>query len=174
MSAVLDDSIKVDDVELTTVNSPQGAADDDSPSVDSGDDVVLDDPNLPEMQCEEVDMDDEMMDPMEWTVRKILPIPKKYFWEGGGENEEKLSFRTKLWHRGVAIMGRGLRWAEFAGEVLSNVFGINSSRYQYVMDGMSEEDWERARRVNEERNREWDYNAEKEVAGEVGVDPKAI
>ena len=43
------------------------------------------------------------------------------------------------------------------------------------MDGMSEEDWERARRVNEERNREWEiYNAEKEVAGEVGVDPKAI
>jgi hypothetical protein len=26
---------------------------------------------------QEVDMDDERMDPLEWTVRKVLPIPKK-------------------------------------------------------------------------------------------------
>ena len=42
---------------------------------------MIDDPNLEELQCEEVDMSDDMMDPMEWTVRKILPIPKVYFWE---------------------------------------------------------------------------------------------
>lgn len=32
-------------------------------------------------ECEEADLSDENMDPIEWTVRKVIPIPKHYYWE---------------------------------------------------------------------------------------------
>ena len=55
------------------------------------------------------------------------------------------------------------------------MFGLNESRYQYVIDNMSEDDWERARKVNEEREKEWaEHLAAKEVEEETGVKANAL
>ena len=114
------------------------------------------------------------MDPLEYTVRRVLPIPRAYFWQTG-KNPEEISLRTRAWHRTVSTLGGLLWYAEYAGEVIASVFGLNQSRYQYVMDSMDKEDWERARKVNEEREREWaQFNAEKEMEKEIGVDRNAL
>ena len=91
------------------------------------------------------------------------------------DNTDKLGFRTKMWHRTIAVMGKALHACEYAGEVLAHVFGINESRYQYVMDTMSKEDWEKAKKVNEEREREWEEHlAAKEVEKDVGIKANAL
>ena len=68
-----------------------------------------------ELQYHEVDMNDPLMDPLEWTVRKFVPI-----------------WKIKFWHRTVAILGKGVKSAESAGEVVANTLGLNGSRYDYV------------------------------------------
>lgn len=127
-----------------------------------------------EITVDELDEVEEMpdnpdMDPMEYTVRKVLPIPKKYFWETD-RDPSQLPLRTKMWHRSVAVLGKMLYVAEYAGEVIAQVFGLNESRYQYVMDNMTKEDWEKAQKVNEEREKEWaDFRAQQEVEKETGI-----
>lgn len=74
-----------------------------------------------------------------------------------------------MWHRSVFFLGKALKYAEFIGEVVAQVLGLNQSRYQYVMDGMSEEDWKKAQKVNEERIKEWeDFEKKKEAEKIVG------
>lgn len=55
---------------------------------------------------------------------------------------------------------------EFVGEVVASAIGIDDSRYQYVIDGMSEEDWKRAHQVNEQRKCE-DAMLEEAAASEI-------
>ena len=44
-----------------------------------------------------------------------------------------------------------------------------------MMDGMSEEDWKKAQKLNEDRNKEWEeHYAKKEVAGDTGLNPDAL
>ena len=59
-----------------------------------------------ELELVEVDMNHHLMDPLEWTVRKTISIPKMYYWETGNYD---ISFRTKVWHRSVQSMGMTLR-----------------------------------------------------------------
>lgn len=40
---------------------------------------------------------------------------------------------------------------ESIGEVVSNVLGLNESRVQYVIDGMTEDDWDRAIAIKNQR-----------------------
>jgi len=104
--------------------------------------------DLPEEeQCVTVDLQDPKMDPLEWTVRRVLPIPKKYYWETGNY---QISTRTKMWHRAIGTLGFALKCAEKIGEVLANVSGINSSRYEDVTDFMNDEEWETAREIADE------------------------
>lgn len=57
---------------------------------------------------------------------------------------------------------RGLKWLglrllsgmETVGEVVANVLGLNESKFQYVIDSMTEEDWNVAREVQAQRQRE--------------------
>ena len=83
------------------------------------------------------------MDPLEWSVRRVVSIPQKYYWETGNY---AVGFRTKIWHRTVGTLGFTLRVAEKVGEVLANITGINSSRYDYVTSTMTDEEWELARK----------------------------
>jgi len=99
------------------------------------------------MQLELVDMNDPDMDPMEWSVRHLVPIPKKYYWE---TNNLDLSLRTKLWHRTVSALGSALRCAECIGEIVANIVGLNSSSYDYVISTMTPDQWEASRRNAQE------------------------
>jgi hypothetical protein len=56
-------------------------------------------------------------------------------------------------------MWEGITWAinkliggaEYVGEIVANVIGLNESKFQYVMDSMTEEEWAEARRINDLR-----------------------
>mmetsp|Transcript_895 Transcript_895/g.813 ORF Transcript_895/g.813 Transcript_895/m.813 type:complete len:208 (-) Transcript_895:173-796(-) len=108
-----------------------------------------------EMQCEEVNMEDPNMDPLEWTVRKLVPIPKAYYWETGNED---LPFKTKTWHQTVSRLGAAKRMAERIGEAVANFTGLNSSSYDYVISTMTEEQWEAAKKTAEKQKaRRFEY-----------------
>ena len=53
------------------------------------------------------------------------------------------------------------------GEVVANVLGLNNSKFQYVIDSMSEEDWKIARAVQAQRE-EQQRNREDGVAAMEG------
>jgi len=52
----------------------------------------------------------------------------------------------------LRILGSGLYFiAEYIGEQVASLIGLNESKFQYVIDSMSEEDWEVARQVHAQR-----------------------
>jgi hypothetical protein len=95
-----------------------------------------------EEQCEQVDMNDDNLDPLEWSIRKIIPIPKKYYFETGNYN---VPFRTKVWHRSVQAMGLALIGVEKIGGFFANALGLTSSRYDDVLAYMTNEELEQSR-----------------------------
>ena len=56
------------------------------------------------LELEVVDMNNELMDPLEWMTRKIISIPARYYWETNID-PTILPFRLKLWHRSIGFMG---------------------------------------------------------------------
>ncbi len=109
-------------------------------------------------------MNDPKMDPLEWSCRKVISIPKAYYWQTGNYN---VSVRTKLWHRTVGALGLSLRVAERIGEVLANITGLNSNRFNYITDHMSEEEWAAAKqRAREARMRRKEKKEKEKAAKE--------
>mmetsp|Transcript_31981 Transcript_31981/g.73502 ORF Transcript_31981/g.73502 Transcript_31981/m.73502 type:complete len:133 (-) Transcript_31981:174-572(-) len=100
------------------------------------------------MQLEEVDMEDPKMDPLEWSVRKVIPIPKAYFWETGNHD---LPAKTKLWHRTVGTMANVVKFVDRIGKPVTDGLGITASRYDYVTSTMTEKQWQKARKTASER-----------------------
>ncbi|CAJ1954416.1 unnamed protein product [Cylindrotheca closterium] len=111
------------------------------------------------MEVEEVDMNDELMDPFEWATRKLIPIPKQYYWEDSDNSEEApvdpkvLPLKLKLWHRSVAAGGSALRMVDKMGKPVAGFLGLSSSRFDYVTSTMSERDWESSRQIVSERRK---------------------
>ena len=74
------------------------------------------------------------------------------------------------------------RFAEKAGEIVANMTGLNSSRFEYVTSTMTEEEWEAARRnAQKQKERREIFLAEKEkrmeeeqAAADAGLKPAAI
>eukprot|EP00541_Cyclophora_tenuis_P019410 CAMPEP_0116576766 /NCGR_PEP_ID=MMETSP0397-20121206/20724_1 /TAXON_ID=216820 /ORGANISM="Cyclophora tenuis, Strain ECT3854" /LENGTH=148 /DNA_ID=CAMNT_0004105863 /DNA_START=164 /DNA_END=610 /DNA_ORIENTATION=+ len=89
-------------------------------------------------------MNDPMMDPLEWTVRKVIPIPKAYFWETGNTD---LPPRTKLWHRTVGAMSNVVKFVDTLGKPVGEFTGVTSSRYDYVTSTMTQKQMETARQT---------------------------
>ena len=116
-----------------------------------------------EYQLHEVDLTNPDMDPLEYTFRSYIPIPKAYFWDTGNEN---LPLRTKLWHRGIYWGGECLKRAEAMGEVIANFLGLNSGPFDYVTDGMTAEEMAQSQ-ANLERRREERAEMEKRKEGVV-------
>ena len=113
-----------------------------------------------ELQCEEVDMNDRMMDPLEWSVRKTIPIPKKYYWETGNYD---VSAKTKAWHRTVQSLGIAVRGAEKVGGFFVSLLGLNNSRFDDVTAYMTDEEWEIAKEnARKDKERRQAYLREKE------------
>lgn len=89
-----------------------------------------------ELQLEKVDMENEDMDMLEWTVRKIIPIPKQYYWETGNDD---LPLRIKAWHQAVGSMSATIKWIDRIGKPIVDASGLKSSRFEYVRETMTEE-----------------------------------
>jgi hypothetical protein len=106
------------------------------------------------LELEQVDMTtrETSMDPFEWTVRKLISIPKRYYWEVEDVDPEQLPIRLKLWHRSVAAMGTIVRFTDDRiGKPVAAFLGLTSSRFDYVTSTMTEADWEYSRRTAEQR-----------------------
>ena len=100
-----------------------------------------------------VDMTDEDMDPIEWTFRKLVPIPAHYYWDLVDEEEkDNIPIKIKVWHKTIASLGAIQQWTDrWIARPVASGLGITSSRFQYVTDNMTEEDWKESRRIVSER-----------------------
>merc|ERR1712043_8097 len=83
---------------------------------------------------------DEDMDMLEWSVRKLIPIPKKYFWEEPVNTD--LPLKTKVWHRTVGVMGSMVRLPDRIGKPIVDNATQSSGRFSYVTSTMTKEEWE--------------------------------
>jgi hypothetical protein len=156
----------------------------------SQDDAAVDPSELPlEYQLHEVDLTNPDMDPLEYTFRRYVPIPKVYFWETADESNEfhqNLSFRVKLWHNTIYYLGVCLQKAESAGGVVASILGLNSGEFDYVTSTMTEEQWSQSRRNMERRREESRIHqedreerervelAEEEIVKDVGLSSRNI
>ena len=65
--------------------------------------------------------------------------------EGGGgeegEGEEENNGSRKIW-KGLSSIGSSLLFGmEYVGEIIADVLGLDDSKFQDVIDSMTEEDW---------------------------------
>jgi hypothetical protein len=69
---------------------------------------------------------------------------------------------------------------ESIGNVVVSVLGLDQSRYQYVIDGMTQEDWKLAKQVQQKRDLEVQYGKdsnllkELENGGAIVTDPTTL
>jgi hypothetical protein len=100
---------------------------------------------------EQVDMNDEDLDMLEWMTRKMISIPKSYYWDHPEADPEQLPTKLKLWHRSVSALGSTVRFTDRIGAPITNALGLTASRFDYVPSTMTERDWEYSRRLAEDR-----------------------
>ena len=135
-----------------------------------------------EYQLHEVDLTNPDMDPLEYTFRRYVPIPKAYFWDTADDSNDhhsNLPFRIKLWHRTIFYLGWCLKQAEAGGEMVANILGLNSGQFDYVTETMTEEEWDHSRVVVERRReeiraREEREKGEEEVVRDVGLSSREV
>mmetsp|Transcript_27453 Transcript_27453/g.40317 ORF Transcript_27453/g.40317 Transcript_27453/m.40317 type:complete len:183 (-) Transcript_27453:364-912(-) len=138
---------------------PLGGGEDDGLLADTPTTANDDDSDVPiELQLEQVDMDDPKMDALEWGVRKVVPIPKKYYWETGNYD---LPLKTKAWHRLVGTGAAAVRFLDRIGQPVTEASGLTSSRFSYVTDTMTERQWEKAQDTASRRKLQ--HEAEREA-----------
>ena len=91
------------------------------------------------------------MDPIEWTVRKLVPIPETYFWDYHDESlppewRHQLPWTLKAWHRTIGAADSALRWTDrWIAQPVADAMGLTAPRMAYVTDHMTEEEWQAAR-----------------------------
>ena len=142
-----------------------------------------------EYQLHEIDLTDPNMDPLEYTFRRFVPLPKVYFWETADESNEyhqNLPYRVKLWHNTIYYLGVCLQKAESVGGVVASILGLNSGEFDYVTSTMTAEQWSQSRRNMEQRReesrvhqeereeRERIERSEEEVVSDVGLSSKNV
>jgi hypothetical protein len=98
-------------------------------------------------QRQVVDMSDEDMDPIEWTVRKVIPIPAEFYWDVVPEEQHgQIPVRTKIWHKTIALLWGAHQWTERSvAKPLASALGLTDSRFDYVVDNMTDKEWEESR-----------------------------
>ena len=122
----------------------------------------------------QVDLDDENMDPIEWTFRKLVPLPAVYFWdllEGQPEEVKREYLQTKIprkiraWHRVIGSLDRAQHWmTDWVAKPLAGGLGITESRFSYVIDNMSEAELNESKRMVAERKLRQSQKAKQESA----------
>lgn len=114
-------------------------------------------------ELNEVDMNDEMMDPIEWTVRKVIPIPKHYYWEvidvKSNPNQmvlqNKVSTTIKIWHNIISTFDTLQNYTtNNIAKPVADMTGITGSRFYYVNDWMTNRDLQNSKRYVDSRLRE--------------------
>mmetsp|Transcript_502 Transcript_502/g.1003 ORF Transcript_502/g.1003 Transcript_502/m.1003 type:complete len:186 (+) Transcript_502:81-638(+) len=122
----------------------------------------------------QVDFSDEYMDPIEWSVRKVVPLPAVYFWdllkdvpEDVAQQivQDKIPRKIRMWHRFIGTMDRAQHFVnDWVAQPIAGTLGITDARISYVTDTMTEEDMQKSKRLVAERKRRQEENAAKESA----------
>ncbi|KAL3772675.1 hypothetical protein ACHAWU_004684 [Discostella pseudostelligera] len=167
--AVIDteNTIGIDDVDIPTTNDI-GQPDDDDAAVARTGTGNDDDAQLPpEYQLYQIDpTNNPNLDPLEYTFRKFIPIPRVYYWDTASplnNYHQQLPMKIKLWHRSIYYLGEGLRKAEAGGEIIANILGLNDGPFEFVTKNVTEEELARSREMLEMRNREAERRREGDV-----------
>ena len=94
-------------------------------------------------------MNNEDMDMLEWIVRKIVPIPKRYYWEAPDPTDTTTSTNTTstvplprsilLWHNVVGTLSRAVQWLDRMGPSVADATGLSTSRFDYVLSTMTDD-----------------------------------
>jgi hypothetical protein len=100
-----------------------------------------------------VDLTAEDMDPLEWTFRKLIPVPENYYWDVVQDQDvERVPTRIKLWHKSFHSVATAFQWTEQrVGMPLARTLGLTSSRMSTVTMFMTDEDWKKSKRIVTER-----------------------
>jgi hypothetical protein len=101
-----------------------------------------------EQQLYEVDMNDPKMDALEWAVRKIIPIPKAYYWDTGNTN---LPMKTKAWHQIVSALSGVVAFIDRVGKPVVDLTGLTTSRFDYIKSTMTETQLAKVQKIALER-----------------------
>ena len=98
---------------------------------------------------------DDPLDPIEWTVRKLIPIPETYYWEytppadvAVPENWQTtlLPWHVKVWHCSIAAADAALQWTDrWIAQPVASATGLTAPRMSHVTDHMTEAEWAAAR-----------------------------
>jgi hypothetical protein len=122
-------------------------------------------------QRQVVDMSDEDMDPIEWTVRKLIPIPVEYYWNIVSEEQHsQVPARTKIWHKTISFLCGAQQWTERSvAKPLAASMGLTGSRFDYVVDNMTDNEWEKSRARVAERRSQLQSKPDVEVGTEVST-----
>ena len=109
--------------------------------------------------------EDDPLDPIEWTFRKLIPIPETYYWEytppssvtttttstaQEGETQDawhaRLPWHLKAWHRTIGAADRAMQWTDrWIAQPVAGATGLTAPRMSYVTDHMTAEEWAAAR-----------------------------
>ena len=119
-------------------------------------------------RTKQVDFNDEYMDPIEWSVRKIFPLPEVYYWdvmEGQPKDSiQKIPWKIRYWHRLVGSLDHASdivnRWV---AQPIAGTLGITDSRFSYVIDNMTEEELQASKRLVAERKKQRNIAEKNEV-----------
>jgi hypothetical protein len=116
---------------------------------------------------------------LEKTARRIIPIPKAYYFQTGNTN---IPLKTKAWHRTVQTLGTLLRWSEKIGHGVAKVTGLEESRFEDITGTMDKTQWEEAEKnAIEQKDRREKYltflqqqQAHEETAANAGFSSQAL
>lgn len=121
--------------------------------------------------------EDELLDPIERTVRFIVPIPKHYYWDvvvAAAQNEHpavstnEIPWSIKVWHHAIASCATvGAMADAYVAQPIASFFGLTGPRFHEVLNSMTQEEMEdsarsiRERRLpnNHHRNNSEDHTA---------------
>ena len=81
--------------------------------------------------------DDDLLDPLERTVRFLVPIPRSYYWEAvpNKQEQEEIPLLVKVWHQSIFTGERFGHWTgRNIGMPIAQALGLTESRFQYVLD----------------------------------------
>ena len=140
---------------------------------------------------------EDPLDPIEWTVRQLIPIPATYYWEytpdgrerNKDQNEDtanaintntknsntstssgdttttttftttwqaRLPWQLKTWHRLIGWAEAGLHWTDrWVAQPVASATGLTESRWSYVTDHMTRDDWRAAAAVQRQRRQRY-------------------
>ena len=104
------------------------------------------------------EVQDDMVDPIERTVRAIVPIPKYYYWDicNTDADIKEIPKTIQLWHSAIYSCNVIGQWTtKNVGLPIASALGLTSSRFHEVIDQMSPQELDESRQqVKERRERE--------------------